>query len=128
MRCQSTRPSRSSILVGVAVGGVLVGQRSGNRRDTWLKILGGHIISHQTCILGTPQGCFLRGEHPPAHIGDLTGRTYVIDPQVTGGQFVGPKGYKGPTQIGEAPPYTTDQAADDRLWAHLEKATGVTWP
>ena len=40
----------------------------------------------------------------------------AVDPAVAGGQFVGPKGYKGPTQIGEAPKYTTDQAAADRLW------------
>ena len=52
----------------------------------------------------------------------------AVDPAVAGGQFVGPKGYKGPTQIGEAPKYTTDQAAADRLWKHLEKATGVIWP
>ncbi|GAB04707.1 SDR family NAD(P)-dependent oxidoreductase [Gordonia amarae] len=52
----------------------------------------------------------------------------AVDPQVTGGEFVGPKGYKGPTQIGEAPRYATDQAAADRLWDYLEKATGVIWP
>ena len=52
----------------------------------------------------------------------------LLDPQVTGGEFVGPKGYKGPTRIGEAPKYTTDQAAAGRLWEHLEKVTGVIWP
>ena len=50
--------------MGVAVGFVLFGQWSGDRRDAELKVLGGHIISHQTCILGAFQERFLCGEHP----------------------------------------------------------------
>lgn len=52
----------------------------------------------------------------------------LVDPAVRGGEFVGPDGYKGPTAIADAPAYTTNEKAGDRLWEYLEDATEVVWP
>lgn len=52
----------------------------------------------------------------------------LTDPHVRGGEFVGPAGYKGPTQRAAAPEYTSDRAMGARLWNYLETTTGVVWP
>jgi NAD(P)-dependent dehydrogenase (short-subunit alcohol dehydrogenase family) len=52
----------------------------------------------------------------------------LVDPLVKGAQLVGPAGYRGPTRLLQAPEYTQNREAGERLWNYLENATGVNWP
>jgi NAD(P)-dependent dehydrogenase (short-subunit alcohol dehydrogenase family) len=53
----------------------------------------------------------------------------ALDPEVTGGQFLGPSlGFRGRPHLVMPKPHVRDQAAAQRLWTMSEQLTGVTFP
>jgi NAD(P)-dependent dehydrogenase (short-subunit alcohol dehydrogenase family) len=52
----------------------------------------------------------------------------LVDPEVEGGQYVGPRLGRGVPKVIPAPKITRREELGDRLWHFCEDATGIHWP
>lgn len=52
----------------------------------------------------------------------------LVDPDVEGGEYIGPRAGRGVPKSLTAPKITRDEAVADRLWHFCEDATGIHWP